>query len=411
MTRVVLCDDEAGRLTPLTDLRASFLVRTGARTTLERWASAQGFTVACVCIDESRAALTREQVGTLSVNDAAAMKGCVAVSGRLVMPLAEVSALAPGEALVDAAGGGRVVAAKAREGDDAVAVSAVMTGSSAGFKEKRVEGLPVLRRAWDVIRWRDGCLDLDLKDIARSWGPPGTGAVPGAGVVCVSSAAVFVHASAKVSPGVVLDAEGGPIVIDENATVRPGSIIVGPAYLGRGSSVLERGLIKAHTAIGPVCKVTGEVGGTIFQGYANKGHDGHLGDSWVGEWANFGAGTTNSNLLNTYGEVTATVPAPGASRERTGLQYLGCIVGDHTKFAICTRIMTGSVFGTGCMVATTAAPASSVPAFSWLTDERTQPYRFSKFLEVAKTVMARRKIVPSEAYVKAMERLTQPTIR
>lgn len=229
------------------------------------------------------------------------------------------------------------------------------------------------------------------------------GATPApSGVTLINAAAVHIHATAKVSPSVVLDAELGPIFIDEHAVIRPGVIIVGPAYIGKNSTILERALIKAHTAFGPVCKVAGEVGGTIFQGYANKAHDGHLGDSYIGEWANLGAGTTNSNLLNTYGEVTATLPVPGASRERTGLTYLGCIVGDHTKFAINTRIMTGSIFGTGCMVATTAAPPTCAPPFSWLTDERTQPYRFSKFFEVAKTVMARRKIEPSEAYISAM---------
>ncbi|MFT3685650.1 MAG: hypothetical protein QM783_12110 [Phycisphaerales bacterium] len=79
---------------------------------------------------------------------------------------------------------------------------------------------------------------------------------------------------------------------------------MGPAYIGSHSTVIERTLVKAHSSIGPWCKVAGEVGGVVFQGFANKAHDGHLGDAFVGEWSNLGAGTTNSNLLNTYGEVT-----------------------------------------------------------------------------------------------------------
>ena len=102
----------------------------------------------------------------------------------------------------------------------------------------------------------------------------------------------------------VLDAERGPIRIDRGAVIRPGAVICGPCSIGREAVVVDRALIKPDTVIGPVCKVGGEVGGTIFQGYSNKSHEGHLGDSWEGKWVNFGAGTSNSNLLNTYGEVT-----------------------------------------------------------------------------------------------------------
>jgi hypothetical protein len=149
--------------------------------------------------------------------------------------------------------------------------------------------------------------------------------------------------------------------------------------------------------------VAGEVGGTIFQGYANKAHDGHLGDSWIGEWANFGAGTTNSNLLNTYGEVIAQA-SNGDQRVRTGLKFLGCIVGDHVKFAILTRIMTGSVFGTGSMIAKADAP-TCVGRFEWITEERRQPYRWEKFAEVAEAAMARRTVKMSAAYAKRLKGL------
>ncbi|MFM9956683.1 MAG: putative sugar nucleotidyl transferase [Phycisphaerales bacterium] len=433
-TPLVLFDDDSPWLSPLNDLRASFLVRTGALTTLERWralAPGVGMTLVGVRPSERLRALTLENEGVkAAAADGGADAGVgevVFVNGRCVMPPAVLAGLGVGTALVASGPGsdGETVVATKLSGAEAWALLSSLA-LPASVRRVACEDARVLHRPWDVIRHRDACLDEDLKLLAPLVDPsperelgatpaaqhdfdPRTGQSRGtAGQhrgTCVNEAHVHIHLSAKISPGVILDAEGGPIVIDENAVIRPGVIIVGPAYIGRGSTILERALIKAHTAIGPMCKVAGEVGGTIFQGYANKGHDGHLGDSWVGEWANFGAGTTNSNLLNTYAEVIATALAPGASRERTGIQYLGCIVGDHTKFAILTRIMTGSVFGTGCMVATAAAPPTCVPALSWLTDERTQPYRFSKFLEVAKTVMARRKVVPSEAYVEAVKGL------
>lgn len=398
-TGALLFDDGLGRLTPLTDLRSASLVRTGALTTLERhrlMLPKMGVEVRGVWTAPIHAEVTAESTD-LPVNLLSPAAGdVVLINSRCVLPPPELSKLAAGEAILNQAGS--VVAVK------------MSVALALGYLARPVDGLPpgmitrqvdarVLERPWDVIRHRDACLDADLLLLAGSvTSAAGGGSQVPAGVIAIDARRVHIHSSARVSASVVLDAEGGPIVIGEGVVIRPGVIIVGPAYIGPGSSVLERAFIKPHTAIGPVCKVTGEIGGCIFQGYANKGHEGHLGDSYVGEWVNFGAGTTNSNLLNTYGEVTATVPVPGAARERTGIVYLGCVVGDHTKFAICTRIMTGSVFGTGCMVATTAAPPTSVRAFSWLTDERAQPYRFAKFMDVAKTAMARRKVVPSAAY-------------
>jgi UDP-N-acetylglucosamine diphosphorylase/glucosamine-1-phosphate N-acetyltransferase len=189
--------------------------------------------------------------------------------------------------------------------------------------------------------------------------------------------------------------ESGAIVIDEHATIRPGATIVGPAYIGPHVTILERALIKAHTAIGPWCKVSGEIGGTIFQGFANKGHDGHLGDSWIGEWVNLGAGTNNSNLLNTYTEVFAK--APDGVNERTGLQFLGAIIGDHVKTAISTRIMTGAILQTGGMFAQAAAVAGTTPRFAWSTDAGLRTFRIDKFLETARAMMTRRNVALSDA--------------
>ncbi len=415
-TPLILFDDDSPWLSPLNDLRPAFAVRTGAMTTLERWASSAssiGASLACVRACDRLGDLTGEVAGAKVIEVGSIGPGeTLFVNSRCVLACEAIATLTADTALVQPG---------PTPGSPETIVAARLSGAAAReffaslMLPKHVRASPsadarVLHRPWDVIRHRDTCLDADLRVLAGKIPSVDTGYNPDpkaghSSDIRINPAPIHIHPTAKVLPGVILDAEGGPIVIDEHAVIRPGTIIVGPAYIGKGSTILERALIKAHTAIGPVCKVTGEIGGTIFQGYANKGHDGHLGDSWVGEWANFGAGTTNSNLLNTYAEVIATALAPGAGRERTGIQYLGCIVGDHAKFAICTRIMTGSVFGTGCMVATTAAPPTCVPAFSWLTDERTQPYRFSKFLDVARTVMGRRKVVPSEAYVKAMAAL------
>jgi UDP-N-acetylglucosamine diphosphorylase/glucosamine-1-phosphate N-acetyltransferase len=188
------------------------------------------------------------------------------------------------------------------------------------------------------------------------------------------------------------------VLVGPKVAVRPFATLVGPCCILEGSIVAERAVIKANTSIGPGCRVGGEVGGTIFQAFSNKAHDGHLGDSIVGEWVNLGAGTDNSNLLNTYGEVTVRLEA-ALPRERTGRMFCGSFLADHAKLAIGTRLMTGTSIGTGAMVAASAAPDTTVDRFAWVTDDGSRRYRLAKFLEVARTVMARRGVTPGPAYL------------
>jgi UDP-N-acetylglucosamine diphosphorylase / glucose-1-phosphate thymidylyltransferase / UDP-N-acetylgalactosamine diphosphorylase / glucosamine-1-phosphate N-acetyltransferase / galactosamine-1-phosphate N-acetyltransferase len=212
---------------------------------------------------------------------------------------------------------------------------------------------------------------------------------------------IDVHETATLYPGVVLDATAGAIRIEEGATIRSNAVLCGPCWIGIHCTVTEGALIKSNTVLGPHCKVGGEVGGTVFQGYANKSHEGHLGDSVIGEWVNIGAGTTNSNLLNTYGDVIVT--DLDAKRHRTKRQFVGCFIGDHAKFAICSTIMTGTIIGTGAMVATSAYTPSPTKRFAWITDAGERTYQIDKFLTVAKTVMARRDV--------ELDKATEETLR
>lgn len=406
MSSAVVFDDGQGRLGPMTDLRSSFEVRTGAFTTFERLrhfletvVGAEVRAVAAAAapglgpLATERLGLPHITASTLDL-DRYGDDEAVFVNGRCVLPPDEIDELEPGTVLVEGATGG-VIAARL-EIDDA---RRFLDGYKAPERSVVVEYEEpcLIDYPWDVVSFRDLVLDHDMSILLKRATQP----LP-PGVIGINVERIIMHPEATIYPGVVLDAGDGPIVIDDDALIRPGAIIRGPAYIGPRSSVLDHALIKAHTAIGPACKVAGEIGGTIFQGYANKAHDGHLGDSWVGEWVNLGAGTTNSNLLNTYGEIVAAMPTgyTGAGeRHRTGLQFLGAILGDHVKTAICTKLMTGSIIGTGAMLATTAAAPTNVAPFSWLTDERSQMYRLSKFIEVMQAVMARRKVEASAAYM------------
>ncbi len=247
-------------------------------------------------------------------------------------------------------------------------------------KEPSLVDHPRIESPWDILNHLPALLTFDLENAQ-----PLDGKYDAASY---GDHRIDVHPSAKILPGAVLDASVGAIRIEEGAVIRPNAVLCGPCWIGKNSTIIDGALIKSNTSIGPWCKVGGEVGGTIFQAYANKSHDGHLGDSVIGEWVNFGAGTSNSNLLNTYGDIIVTDFE--GKRHRTNRNFVGCFVGDHVKFAIETKIMTGIMIGTGAMVASSIPMPSPTKRFAWITDDGERSYNIDKFIEVAKTVMKRR---------------------
>ena len=329
------------------------------------------------------------------VNDLPADEEILCVNGRWGMPDPDLN-LPVGQALVEH-DSAHVVAAKLRRADAGYFLENGQLHERVEIR-RQVERV-LYRYPWDVIGLMNETIAHDILSTRVL-----DAKVIGDEATVFGAHHVDVDASATVLPGVTFDATQGPIMVDENATVRPGAILCGPCAIGRNATVLDRTLIKANSVIGPGCKVAGEVGDTIFQGFANKAHDGHLGHSWVGKWANFGAGTTNSNLLNTYGEIPMRVDVDGPMH-KTGMTFLGAIVGDHVKFAINTRIMTGTVIGTGAMVASTSAPPMCVGRFGWLTDRGEQRFRYERFVSTVEAVMARRNREPSEAYLRLLHEL------
>lgn len=398
MTRAAFFDDGLGTLSPLNDLRPSFDIRIAALTNLERIAAALQLTIAALWVPEPLIPLARDRHDTFINDFPTGDDPLLLINGRCPLPLREIDELPPGSRLIESISG-HTVAARLTPADAKRLMSGEPVGQTITF-----EGQVLLSRPWHAKTARDLALDTDLKILAHS----DCRDTP-AGVTVIGDAGCMIHPQSRVYPGVTLIAEDGPIAIAHGAVIRPGAIIIGPAYVGPGSTVLERATIRPHTAIGPVCKVNGEVGGTIFQGYANKAHDGYLGDSWVGEWVNLGAGTTNSNLLNTYSPVIAQA-TPGASREDTRETFLGAIIGDHVKTAICTRIMTGSILHMGSMFAQSAPVSGCIGAFTWATDEGRRPYRLSKFLDVLHAVMGRRDIEPSQPYLDRIAQLHELTM-
>ncbi|HEV7839127.1 MAG TPA: hypothetical protein VGO75_13745, partial [Gemmatimonadaceae bacterium] len=198
---------------------------------------------------------------------------------------------------------------------------------------------------------------------------------------------VFVEEGADIAPHVVLDATAGPILVRKGATVAPFSHLVGPIAVGRDSHIL--GDRVAASSIGDHCKVRGEFSNTIIIGHSNKGHAGFVGHSYLGRWVNLGAMTTTSNLKNTYAPVQLWTPT---GVRNTGQQNLGTLFGDHAKTGIGTLLNTGTVIGAGANVFGGTMPPKAVSPFSWGDGEPYDTYDITKFVDVAKRVMARRHV-------------------
>ena len=390
LTKAILFDDGKGILSPLNDLRPTFAIRTGAMTISERLTRAFNLEPIGVVVPQPMVELTSE-LTTLPVNTPpeAGDEEVLLINARCPLPVRAIGEIGVGQVIVEESTQDMIAVRLTQSG-----VRELLSGNQPEMTPIAIEGKHLMSRPWDWRHFRDASMEFDLQVIGQNMVKVEEAPV---GVTIIGTEGVAISREAIVMPGVILNATAGPIVIEENATIRPGSINTGPANIGPATTVLEQANLKPNTAIGPVCKVAGEVGGTVMQGYANKAHAGHLGDSWIGEWANLGADTTNSNLLNTYGEITAR-PTAGGSMEKTGETFLGVTMGDHTKTAIGTRIMTGAIVGTGTMFAASSALSGTTEPFSWHTDAGTKHFRLGKFVDVSLTAMGRRGIKQSQAY-------------
>lgn len=213
---------------------------------------------------------------------------------------------------------------------------------------------------------------------------------------------IFIGEGAKVKPGVVLDAESGPIYIDKNAEIFPNATIEGPVYIGEKSKIKIGAKIYENTSIGPVCKVGGEVEETIVHSYSNKQHDGFLGHSYLGMWVNLGADTNNSDLKNNYGSVKVVI---NGEQVDSGSMFVGLTMGDHSKSAINTMFNTGTVVGVSSNIFGGSFPNKYIPSFSWGGSEAITSYDLERAIDVAKRVMGRRKIDMTEADEKLFRKI------
>jgi UDP-N-acetylglucosamine diphosphorylase/glucosamine-1-phosphate N-acetyltransferase len=226
------------------------------------------------------------------------------------------------------------------------------------------------------------------------------------GVHLISKKETIVEKGAVVKPGAVLDASNGPIYIDKNVEVFPNAVIEGPVYIGESSRIKSAATIYENTSIGKVCKIGGEVEASIIMPFTNKQHSGFLGHAYLGSWINLGADTNNSDLKNNYSTVKVYLNGKVID---SGSQFLGLIMGDHSKSAINTRFNTGTIVGFSCNIFCSGFPEKYVPSFMWGGDENSKTYDVSKSIQTAKKVMLRRSIEMSEAEEKLLYKIFELT--
>ena len=317
-------------------------------------------------------------------------KGSIAVNSRLrsdPAQLARIAQLAEGECFVWQ---DQLVAFRASEDHPVLPELRDLIGL--GYQAETTE-ISLYRGLPDLIHDNERLLRLDFEQFFYD---QDNYFETEPGVTTLHPYNIWIAEDVELKPGVVLDASAGPIVIDEGARIMPNAVLIGPLYIGKRSVVKAGAKIYGPSSIGPVCKIGGEIEGTIMQAYSNKQHDGFLGHSYIGEWVNLGADTNNSDLKNTYKPVSY-YSYPERIKVDSGTIFLGAAIGDHAKLGINTTLNTGLVIGIGSNLWGPELLTDFIPDFSWGTASHLDKYRWDDFCATATLVKQRRGLSLSNA--------------
>jgi UDP-N-acetylglucosamine diphosphorylase/glucosamine-1-phosphate N-acetyltransferase len=389
--------DGLDRLSPLCDLRPAFDLRCGRFTLLEKfrrlypgeqvflWVRDEVEGIAAEAHPDCRVN-ARPKQGRLFLSATAILDEPVPAKGR-------ESVLMAGDEVV----GFRVCA-------ECVAELNSVRGLRADLAEEQVKAR-VVNWPWDLVEYNarellketEGRSQKPKVKSQRSGGEK-AGRIERGAVVVGERRKLHMEPGSRIWPGTVVSTETGPVFLDRDAVVRPGSFVEGPCYVGPGT-VIDGAKVRPGCSFGPQCRIGGEVEASIFQGYSNKHHEGFIGHAFVGEWANLGAMTTNSDLKNAYQPVQITWRGKTID---TGLLKVGCFIGDHAKTAIGTLVNTGTRIGTFANWFEPGLSPKEIPAFAWGSKAH---WLLGHVLANARKVMSRRGVTLSPAYEGALRAL------
>ncbi|WP_287371923.1 GlmU family protein [Prosthecochloris sp.] len=401
MQIVIFEDEVVYQFGPLVHFKPVYCLSTGCRTLLEKFRFHLGPDVAFSCHLRSYLRPVFHDYFSVFQPDNGRSGDLLLVNGRLICTERVASIIrygppAPGQCLVQ---GDDLIVARMDAGEivgpeggglEVIDTQALM----AEAENVVVDGFKLLRNIWDPVAYHP-------EEIEREAGTLELGRIMGevsSHAVLENPENIYIGQGARVKPGAVLDAESGFVYVSPGALIEPQAVLAENVFLG-GSAVVKTGAnLHCNVSIGRAAKTGGEIEDSIVERYANKQHDGFLGHSYISSWCNLGAGSNTSDLRNNYGKVKMVLD----EREvETGEQFLGLLMGEHTKCAINSMFNTGTIVGTSANIFGRGFPPKNIPSFSWGgPGQGFQHYDVDKALETARVVMARRNIAMNTAYEK-----------
>lgn len=371
MNYILFDDQNHSNLLPLTFTRPTALIRIGIDTIHEKWEDLLNTKLSFLTQDylSTKFALVKEQDNIL-------------INGSVIPDISLISSiqrLNENEALIKE----DVVLAARLSHNNIGNIYDITKLNCIEYKDEFIK----INHPWDIFRMNGTILSDDFERITKG---RKTNELSKTVNVIGNKKDIFIEDGAKLE-FVTLNASTGPIYIGKDAEVMENSVIRGPFALGEHATIKLSAKIYGPTTIGPHCKAGGEINNSVFFGYSNKGHDGFLGNSVIGEWCNIGADSNNSNLKNNYADIRLW-NYNTRKFEDTGLQFCGLIIGDHSKCGINTMFNTGTVVGVNANIFGTGFPRNFIPSFSWGGAAGFSIYQKNKAFEVAEKVMSRRDI-------------------
>lgn len=376
MANIILFDNEVrDRLLPLTFLRPVCEIRVGILTIREKWEK---------WLDGKISYITQDYLAEKYAIDYGTenylINGSVLPSDQLCRLIRQMDS---NEALLE---GEELIVAKLSEEQFELLINDEDFGELKGFDLKGTNYLKI-NNLWDIFQLNDQAIreDFELLTKDRTSEP-----ISSTNQILGDPAQIFLEEGAKVECS-ILNATTGPIYVGKDAEIMEGCIVRGSLALGEHAVLKMGAKVYSGTTLGPWSKAGGELNNAVFFAYSNKAHDGFLGNAVLGEWCNLGADTNNSNLKNNYDEVRLW-SYPEERFVKTGLQFCGLIMGDHSKAGINTMFNTGTVVGISANVYGSGFPRNFVPSFAWGGHSGFTTFRTDKAFDMMETMMARRKI-------------------
>lgn len=342
----------------------------------------------------------KEKYPTCQINDFSNADSILFINGRILADSDLPNALTTDKENVLFFSAGDIVAAKTNVSDFEDFFFLLfndLENKSFDYFEKIEIDIRTVEYPWDLVHNNGSEITKDFELLVNKENQQINGDIY-KGAILLNEENIFIGEGSKIKPGVVLDAENGPIYIGENVTIFPNAVIEGPCFIGNGSKIKIGAKIYENVSIGEVCKIGGEVEESIIHSYSNKQHDGFLGHSYLGSWVNLGADTNNSDLKNNYGNVKVTI---NDEEIDSGSMFVGLTMGDHSKTGINTMFNTGTVAGVCANIFGSDFPPKYIPSFSWGGANGFVQHDLEKALAAAKKVMQRRNV----EFTKADEKL------